>query len=122
MLCLFRCLILVSTSNMYVRTFVGVVALAASVLAVPAPAATTNTATATNPSTTLTATATAKSFGLNNAAQATGKLWFGTAFDYPGTGEATDEYYLREFNNEHDFGEATPANIMKVYFLFQCCP
>lgn len=52
--------------------------------------------------------------GLNDAAKAAGKLWFGTAADIPGTGEESDKYYMREFNNTHDFGEATPANIMKV--------
>lgn len=32
----------------------------------------------------------------------------------PGTDEESDKFYMREFNNTHDFGEATPANIMKV--------
>lgn len=53
-------------------------------------------------------------YGLNDAAKAAGKLWFGTAADIPGTGEADDPYYMAEFNNTHDFGGATPANIMKV--------
>ena len=73
---------------------------------------TTTTATNTNPTTTLVATATGKP-GLNDAAKADGKLWFGTAADIPGP-ETSDKYYMREFNNAHDFGEATPANIMKV--------
>lgn len=68
----------------------------------------------TIPTTTLVATATATNYGLNDAAKAAGKLWFGTAADIPGTGEAQDEYYMTQFNNTHDFGGATPANIMKV--------
>lgn len=71
----------------------------------------------TNPTTTLVATATATNYGLNDAAKAAGKLWFGTAADIPGTGEAEDPYYMAEFNNTHDFGGATPANIMKVRTL-----
>ncbi|KAI7189094.1 glycoside hydrolase family 10 protein [Hortaea werneckii] len=70
----------------------------------------------TRPSTTLTATATATGSGLNDAAQDAGKLYFGTAADIPGTGEAQDPYYMREFNNTHDFGQATPANIMKFVY------
>lgn len=68
----------------------------------------------TNPTTTIVATATATDYGLNDAAKGAGKLWFGTAADIPGTGEAEDPYYMAEFNNTHDFGGATPANIMKV--------
>jgi endo-1,4-beta-xylanase len=74
--------------------------------------ATTTTPTQTNPSTTIVATATGK-FGLNDAAKQAGKIWFGTAADIPGD-ETSDKYYMKEFNNTHDFGEATPANIMKV--------
>jgi endo-1,4-beta-xylanase len=74
--------------------------------------ATTTTPTKTNPTTTIVATATGK-FGLNDAAKQAGKLWFGTAADIPGD-EQNDQYYMKEFNNTHDFGEATPANIMKV--------
>ena len=70
----------------------------------------------TVPTTTILATATATGYGLNDAAKAAGKLWFGTAADIPGTGEAQDPYYIAEFNNIHDFGEATPANIMKYEF------
>lgn len=62
-------------------------------------------ADSTSPSTTLTATATARNIGLNKAAKAKGKLWFGTAADIPGTGELQDKYYMREFNNYLDFGE-----------------
>lgn len=79
---------------------------------------TTSTITNTNPSTTILATATATNFGLNDAAKAKGKLWFGTAADIPGA-ERKDKYYMAEFNNTHDFGEATPANIMKVSPTFQ---
>lgn len=68
----------------------------------------------TNPTTTIIATATATNYGLNDAAKEAGKLWFGTAADIPATGEADDLYYMAEFNNTHDFGGATPANIMKV--------
>lgn len=68
----------------------------------------------TNPTTTLVATATATDYGLDDAARAAGKLWFGTAADIPGTGELEDVYYMAQFNNTHDFGGATPANVMKV--------
>lgn len=89
--------------------------LATSGLAAPGKrqATSTSTPTNTNPTTTLKATSTAKSPGLNDAARALGKLFFGTAADIPGTNETTDKYYLKEFNNRHDFGEATPANAMK---------
>lgn len=59
--------------------------------------------------TTLIATATATASGLNDAAKAIGKLWFGTAADIPQTGEIDDPYYMAQFNNTHDFGEATPG-------------
>lgn len=62
--------------------------------------------------TTLVATATATAYlqyGLNDAAKEAGKLWFGTAADIPQTGELTDPYYLAQFNNTHDFGEAAPG-------------
>jgi endo-1,4-beta-xylanase len=101
---------------MSIRSLAVVAALAASVLAVPNPAKTKTTASPTAPTTTLLATATNKAFGLNDAAKQAGKLWFGTAADIPGTGEAQDPFYMREFKNQHDFGEATPANIMKVCF------
>ena len=63
------------------------------------------TADGTSPSTTLTATATARNAGLNKAAKAKGKLWYGTAADIPGTGELQDKYYMKEFQNWLDFGE-----------------
>lgn len=99
---------------MSLRSLATLAAVAATAFAAPKPnpAKTTNNPTA--PTTTLLATATNKAFGLNDAAKQAGKLWFGTAADIPGTGEAQDVYYMREFNNPHDFGEATPANIMKV--------
>lgn len=66
--------------------------------------------TSENPTgTTLIATATATNYGLDDAAKAIGKLWFGTAADIPQTGEITDPYYMAQFNNTHDFGEATPG-------------
>lgn len=51
---------------------------------------------------------------LNDLAKEAGKLWFGTAADIPGTAETTDPDYLAVFTNPHNFGEATPANTMKV--------
>lgn len=51
---------------------------------------------------------------LNDLAQGNGKLWFGTAADIPGTGEQTDKDYLRILTNPKNFGEITPANMMKV--------
>ncbi|KAI0481161.1 glycoside hydrolase superfamily [Xylariaceae sp. FL0804] len=78
----------------------------------PTPTLVAKQASGTSPTTTITATA-ASSPGLNDAAKATGKLWFGTAADIPGTDELTDSYYMAEFNNTRDFGGATPANVMK---------
>ena len=102
---------------MAVRSFLTAAILATSALAVPhgeKRQATSSAPSNTNPTTTIIATATAKNFGLDDAAKQAGKLWFGTAADIPGTDESNDRYYLKEFNNKHDFGEATPANIMKV--------
>lgn len=76
---------------------------------------TTSSATNTNPTTTLLATPQPSNWGLNNAARADGKLWFGTAADIPGL-EQDDRYYMKEYNNTHDFGGTTPANIMKFMF------
>ncbi|KAK5164514.1 uncharacterized protein LTR77_009720 [Saxophila tyrrhenica] len=95
---------------MSMRSLATVAALAGAAFAAPAPAKTTDVSATT---TTLLATATNKAFGLNDAAKQAGKLWFGTAVDIPGTGEAQDKFYFREFKSPHDFGEATPANIMK---------
>lgn len=49
--------------------------------------------------------------GLNTAAQAAGKLYFGTATG--ATGESTDETYMTETNNTADFSQLTPGNVMK---------
>lgn len=54
---------------------------------------------------------------LNDLARDNGKLWFGTAADIPGTAEQTDKDYLRILTNPKNFGEITPANMMKV----SCC-
>lgn len=82
-------------------------------------AATTATSlTSENPTgTTLTATATATNYGLNDAAKAIGKLWFGTAADIPQTGEIDDPYYMAQFNNTNDFGEATPGKSTFILYL-----
>jgi len=53
---------------------------------------------------------------LNDLAVAAGKLWFGTAADIPGTGEASDPDYQKVLNNTKIFGEITPANGMKWMF------
>jgi endo-1,4-beta-xylanase len=105
---------------MSIRSLATVAALAATALAAPAPAKTTGPSATT---TTLIATATNKAFGLNDAAKQAGKLWFGTAVDYPGTGEGSDPYYLREFKSPHDFGEATPAvsSSISAPFLSRHC-
>jgi len=50
--------------------------------------------------------------GLNSLAQGRGKQWFGSAADIPGTAETTDAAYLKILN--HEFGELTPANALKV--------
>jgi len=54
---------------------------------------------------------------MNDAAKAAGKLYMGSAIDYPGTGEGADPYYLAEAENQRDFGAWTPANIMKWEFV-----
>jgi endo-1,4-beta-xylanase len=51
-----------------------------------------------------------------DAARAVGR-YFGTAADIPGTGEASDPYYMAVFNNSHNFNQVTPANIMKWVYL-----
>ncbi|KAF8591199.1 glycoside hydrolase family 10 protein [Ramaria rubella] len=48
--------------------------------------------------------------GLNKAAKAAGKLYFGSATDNP---EFTDAPYLKILNNSAEFGQITPANSMK---------
>lgn len=48
--------------------------------------------------------------GLNDAAKAFGKLYFGTATDNP---ELTDTAYTAILDNIHQFGQLTPANSMK---------
>ncbi|KAH8765166.1 penicillium Canescens endo-1,4-beta-xylanase Xyle [Hyaloscypha finlandica] len=53
---------------------------------------------------------------LNDLAQDNGKLWFGTAADIPGTAEQTDKDYLRILTNPKNFGEITPANMMKFMY------
>ncbi|KAJ9629448.1 hypothetical protein H2203_001822 [Taxawa tesnikishii (nom. ined.)] len=54
--------------------------------------------------------------GMAQAAEKAGR-YFGTAADIPGTGEAQDPYYIAEFNNNADFDQATPANIMKWMYV-----
>jgi len=48
--------------------------------------------------------------GLDTAAIAAGKLYFGTATDNP---ELTNAAYMTETNNTADFGQITPGNSMK---------
>ena len=48
--------------------------------------------------------------GLNRAAQAAGKLYFGTATD---NGELSDAAYTAILDNNKEFGQITPANSMK---------
>lgn len=49
--------------------------------------------------------------GLNTAAVAKGKLYFGSATDNP---ELTDAPYLAQLSNTDDFGQITPGNAQKV--------
>ncbi|KAK5722959.1 hypothetical protein LTR17_014091 [Elasticomyces elasticus] len=58
----------------------------------------------------------ASATGMADAAIAAGK-YFGTAADIPGTGAATDPYYLAALNNIHNFNQITPANTMKWQYL-----
>ncbi|KAF7193473.1 Endo-1,4-beta-xylanase D [Pseudocercospora fuligena] len=56
--------------------------------------------------------------GLNIAAEADGKEWFGTATNISGI-EQQDPYYVEQLLNWKDFGQATPANRMKFAFTEQ---
>lgn len=49
--------------------------------------------------------------GLNTAAIAAGKLYFGSATDNP---ELTDTAYVNELSNTGDWGQTTPGNSMKA--------
>lgn len=51
--------------------------------------------------------------GLADYAAAVGR-YFGTAVDYPGTGEGSDPVYMAVATDNHEFDQWTPANIMKV--------
>jgi len=42
--------------------------------------------------------------------------YFGTAVDYPGTGEGSDPVYMAVATDKHEFNQWTPANIMKYEF------
>lgn len=53
----------------------------------------------------------AQGSGLNTAAVAKGKLYFGSATDNP---ELTDTAYLTQLSNTDDFGQITPGNSQKV--------
>lgn len=53
--------------------------------------------------------------GLNDAAKAAGKLYFGTATDPVSFGDAA---YMRVLNNTGDFGGISVENAMKVCFGF----
>ena len=57
-------------------------------------------------------TSAARQYGLDIAAKAAGKLWFGTAANIPGI-EENDQYYMEELANWSDFGGVTPANAQK---------
>jgi endo-1,4-beta-xylanase len=63
----------------------------------------------------LTTTTSAFGAGLDTAAVAIGKLYFGTATDNP---ELTDAAYVKQLNNTDDFGQITPGNSQKVNWLF----
>ncbi|EMC97633.1 glycoside hydrolase family 10 protein [Baudoinia panamericana UAMH 10762] len=54
----------------------------------------------------------ASATGMADAAKAVGR-YFGTAVDIPGTGEASDPYYMAVLNNSRNFDQVTPANVMK---------
>jgi endo-1,4-beta-xylanase len=60
-------------------------------------------------------TAATRRNGLDAAAKAAGKLWFGTAANIPGI-EENDQYYMQELANWPDFGAVTPANAQKHAF------
>ena len=55
--------------------------------------------------------------GLDTAAVAAGKVYFGTATDNP---ELTDTAYVTQLNNTNDFGQITPGNSQKVFHELYC--
>ena len=71
----------------------------------PAPPSSRPAGTSTAPASG--ATSTAK---LHTLAKAAGKLYFGTATD---NGELSDAAYTAILDNNHEFGQITPANSMK---------
>ena len=71
---------------------------------------TTTTTTQAPPTTTTTSGPAPSGSGLNSAAKAAGKLYFGTAVDGPGL---SDQPYLTILRNTGDFGQITAANAMK---------
>ena len=90
-----------------------------AVLSTPSPSSSTSTSSGfklLTPTKTASAGALASATGMADAAIAVGK-YFGTAADIPGTGAATDPYYLAALNNSHNFNQVTPANIMKWQYL-----
>lgn len=98
------------SDNTVTVTSTATVTVTASAVCSVSATATTSSLVDENPTgTTLVATASATNYGLNDAAKAAGKLWFGTAADIPQTGEIDDPYYMAQFNNTNDFGEATPG-------------
>lgn len=56
-------------------------------------------------------TSSAYGAGLNTAAVAIGKLYFGSATD---NGELSDSAYVSQLSNTQDFGQITPGNSQKV--------
>ncbi|GAM84041.1 hypothetical protein ANO11243_020320 [Dothideomycetidae sp. 11243] len=57
-----------------------------------------------------------QALGANDYAKQAGKMYFGTAADLPNGGAFHDKYYMAQFNNTRDFGQATPANVMKWFY------
>lgn len=68
------------------------------------------TTTPTSPTTTTPGSGPAPTSGLNDAAKAIGKLYFGSATDNP---ELSDTAYVAILDDIHQFGQITPANSMK---------
>lgn len=69
------------------------------------PASSTKTASSSAASSSSTGTGAS---GLNTAAKAAGKLYYGTASDLP-----SNTAYIADLSNAADFGQLTPANQMK---------
>lgn len=95
-----------SSRNFLASTFIHCKAL--NILQGTATTTPNTTPASTSTSATSTGTAGSGNSGLNTAAKAAGKLYYGTASDLP-----SNTAYIADLSNAADFGQLTPANQMK---------